>query len=265
MPSEPLLAVKGLAKTFPRSARPALSGVDLALERGRTLGVVGPSGSGKSTLARCLAMFEEPDSGEIRFNGRDLGTASRAARRRLRPEIQVVFQQPAAALNPRFTAAEVIAEPLLIQKRASPDAASRRAAQVMEDLGLPRAAASRPALSFSGGERNRLALARALVLEPRLLILDESFAGLDLSIRAQVVALLKAAQQRLGTAYILIAHDLRLVLRFADELAVMDAGAIVECGPAAEILLRPRHPRTVQMLDAAAKLSLAAGDSGTPS
>jgi ABC-type glutathione transport system ATPase component len=256
MPSDPLLVVKGLSKTFPGSARAAVSGVDLTIERSRTLALVGPSGSGKSTLARCLALFEEADSGAIVFEGRNLVTAPRRERARVRPEIQIVFQQPAAALNPRFTAGEVIAEPLLIQKRATASAARERAAEAMEAIGLPRASVSRAALSFSGGERQRLALARALVLEPKLLILDESFAGLDLPVRTQIVELLRGAQQRLGTAYILIAHDLRLVARFADELAVMDAGAIVERGPVAEVLAHPRRARTVQMVDAASKLSL---------
>jgi len=246
MPSEPLLEVRALSKTFPRAERAAIAGVDLTLERGVTLGIVGPSGSGKSTLARCIAMFEQADSGEIWFEGR----------RPLRPEIQLVVQQPAAALNPRFTAGEVIAEPLVIQKRATSHAARLRAAEVMESIGLAAAAAARPALSFSGGERQRLALARALVLEPKLLILDESFAGLDLSVRAQVARLLVEAQQRLGTAYIVIAHDIRLVAGLAGELAVMDLGAIVERGPTGEVTRHPRHARTAQMLNAAADLSL---------
>ena len=252
MPSEPLLEVRGLSKTFPRAARPAIASIDLTLEHGVTLGIVGPSGSGKSTLARCIAMFERADSGEILFEGRAP----------LRPEIQLVLQQPAAALNPRFTAAEVIGEPLLIQKRATPQAARLRAAEVMESIGLPAAAAARPALSFSGGERQRLALARALVLEPKLLILDESFAGLDLSVRTQVSRLLLEAQQRLGTAYIVIAHDVRLVAGLAGELAVMEAGAIVERGSTADVTEHPRHARTAQMLDAAATLSLHARKDG---
>lgn len=256
MPSEPVLVARGLSKRFARAARPALSSVDLSLGRGRTLGLVGPSGSGKSTLARCLAMFEQPDTGEILFEGRNLLAARSRERALLRPLIQIVFQQPAAALNPRFTAEDVIAEPLLVQKRTLPAVARRRAAEVMESIGLSRDVGSRPALSFSGGERQRLALARALVLEPKVLILDESFAGLDLPVRTQILALLKDGQQRLGTAYILIAHDLRLVSRFADELAVMDSGSIVERGPSAEVTARPSHPRTVQMLEAAAALSL---------
>ena len=256
MPSEPLLAVRALSRRFHHWAKPALASIDLSLDRGRTLAVVGPSGSGKSTLARCIAMFEEPDSGEIVFEGQDLVRASRRERTRLRPAIQLVLQQPAAAINPRFTAEEVIAEPLLIQRGAAPAACRRRAAEIMESIGLPRSAASRPALSFSGGERQRLALARALVLEPKLLILDESFSGLDLSVRAQITELLTEAQRSLGTAYILIAHDLRLVARFAHEIAVMESGAIVERGLASDLFAHPAHPRTIQILDAAARLSL---------
>jgi ABC-type glutathione transport system ATPase component len=256
MPSEPLLAIRALTKRFPHSAKPSIVCVHVSLDRGRTLAIVGPSGAGKSTLARCIAMFEEPDSGEIIFEGQDLLRASRQERTRLRPAIQLVLQQPAAALNPRFTVEEVIAEPLVIQRRATPEASRRRAAEIIESIGLPPAAASRPALSLSGGERQRLALARALVLDPKLLILDESFSGLDLSIRAQMTELLGEAQRRLGTAYILIAHDLRLVARFADEIAVIDSGAIVERGLAATVLSHPTHPRTVRMLEAAARLSL---------
>jgi len=262
MLSEPLLAVRALSKRFRHSTRPVLADINLSLERGRTLGIVGPSGSGKSTLARCLAMFEEPDSGEIFFEAQNLCRLSGGERARLRPQIQIVLQQPAAALNPRFTAEEIIAEPLLIQKRAAPSECRRRAAEVMETIGLARAAAQRPALSFSGGERQRLALARALVLEPKLLILDESFAGLDLSVRAQIAGLLAGAQQRFGTAYILIAHDLRLVARIADSLAVMEDGAIVESGPAAEVMANPKHPRTAAMLEAAAQLSLSGAPEG---
>lgn len=256
MPSDPLLAVRALSKRFPHSEAPAIANVNLTLDRGRRLGLVGPSGSGKSTLARCVAMFERPDSGEILFEGRSLAQLSSRERARLRPEIQIVFQQPAAALNPRFTAGEVIAEPLLIQKRVAPPVCRQRVGEVMEEIGLSPDAASRPVLSFSGGERQRLALARALVLEPKLLILDESFAGLDLAIRAQISTLLTAAQLRLGIAYILIAHDLRLVEQLADDLAVMEAGAIVETGPASEVMAHPHHPRTIRMLDAAARLSL---------
>ncbi|HKE28513.1 MAG TPA: ATP-binding cassette domain-containing protein [Bryobacteraceae bacterium] len=256
MPSEPLLQVKSLSKSFLPANRPAIRDIDLTLERGTTLGIVGPSGSGKSTLARCLALFEQPDAGIIRFEGKSLAHLDRSERAQLRPQIQLVLQQPAAALNPGFTAAEIIAEPLVIQKRATPREARRRAAEVMESIGLPGAAAGRPALSFSGGERQRLALARALLLEPKLLILDESLAGLDLSVRAQISRLLVEAQQQLGTAYIVIAHDVRLVASLTGELVVMEAGAIVERGATAEVMAHPRHPRTAQMLDAAAKLSL---------
>jgi ABC-type glutathione transport system ATPase component len=263
MPSEPLLTVRALSKTFRLARRPAITGIHFSLDRGRTLGLVGPSGSGKSTLAQCLAMFEEPDSGEILFEGRNLVGLNRREKARVRPAIQIVLQQPAAALNPRFTAGEIVAEPLLIGRRATPAACRSRAAEAMEMAGLPPAAAARLALSFSGGERQRLAIARALVLEPKLLILDESFSGLDLSVRAQILNLLAEAQHRFGTAYILISHDLRLVARCAGEIAVMDGGTFVEHAAAAELMAHPRHSLTIEMLHAAGKLSLAAVPDGT--
>jgi len=259
---EPLLSIRGLCKSFSRGsldqAPAALHNVTLELDRGRTLGLVGPSGSGKSTLARCVTFFETPTAGEIRFEGRDLGSLSRRERLRMRAQIQLIFQEPAASLNPRFTAAEIIAEPLVIQNRGNRAARLERVLELMETVGLPRTAAGQPALRFSGGQRQRLAIARALVLEPKLLILDESFSGLDLTLQAQISALLKDLRQRLGLTYILISHDLALVAGLADEIAVMEGGNLVEHADAAELLAHPRHPRTRALLDAALALSLPA-------
>jgi ABC-type glutathione transport system ATPase component len=174
-------------------------------------------------------------------------------------EIQLIFQQPAATLNPRFTAEEVVAEPLLIQRRGSAESQRKRAGELMELTGLPAGSGPKKALEFSGGERQRLAIARALALAPKLLILDESLSGLDVSIQAQIVNLLADLQERLGLTYILISHDLRLVAGIADEIAVMDGGAIVERGGADEALARPRHPRTRELLDAALALTPGGG------
>jgi ABC-type glutathione transport system ATPase component len=258
MSTDPLLRVRDLSKTYfrrrwlaaPRPATFALAGVSFSLDRARTLAVVGVSGSGKSTLARCLTQFETPSGGEIFFEGRPL-----SPQRRL--DIQLIFQQPAASLNPRFTAAEVVEEPLVIQHRGTPAERRERAASALELTGIARASLGKRAHEFSGGERQRLAIARALVVEPKLLILDESFNGLDASLAAQVAALLTDLQQRLGIAYILISHDLMLVAGLAHEIAVMEHGAIVEHGIAATLMSQPRHPHTQQLL--AATLALEGG------
>src|SRR4051794_27450560 len=199
MPSDPLLRIDGLTKFF--GARAALRNVSLSVDRGAVLGVVGMSGSGKSTLARCIARMERPDSGEIRIEGRADYTVS---------DVQLIFQEAAATLNPRFTAAEILEEPLLIQKRGSAASRAGKARQWLQLVGLPKTAADKRALAFSGGERQRLAIARALILEPKLLILDESFSGLDLLLQAQLGELLRELRQRLGLTCILISHDLRL-------------------------------------------------------
>jgi len=246
MASDSFLSVRGLSKSF--AGRPAIRNVTFTLERGHTLGLVGPSGSGKSTLARCLAFFETPTSGEIWLDG-----LQRVA---MRADIQLIFQEPASSLNPRFTAAQIVTEPLLIRGIGTARTRRQRASELMETVGLPGQALDKPALEFSGGERQRLAIARSLALEPKLLILDESFAGLDLSVQAQVSALLLDLQERRGLTYILIAHDLALVWRLAGEIAVMDQGSIVEHAAVADLLARPQHPRTKELLDAARALSL---------
>jgi len=235
---------------------PALCEVSFRLARGGLLGLVGASGSGKTTLARCLSLAEPPDSGRVLLGGRDLWAAGRRERTLLRWRIQLIPQQPAASLNPRFTAAEVVTEPLAIQKRGTPADRRRIAARWMETLGLPPDALGRRALEFSGGERQRLAIARALVLEPDLLILDESFAGLDLSVQGQIARLLRELCDQRRLAAIVITHDLALAASLAGEIAVMDAGSLVESGPPAQIIAHPCHQRTRELLDAAIALSL---------
>ncbi|MGA3095974.1 MAG: dipeptide/oligopeptide/nickel ABC transporter ATP-binding protein [Bryobacteraceae bacterium] len=250
MPADALLRVRGLGRSYPRGGGAfwAVRDVWFELARGRILGVVGASGSGKSTLARCLAMVEPATRGELFLEGRLLSSGRRGA-------IQLIFQQPAATLNPRFTAEEIVSEPLRIQNRGTRAERRRMAFELMELVGLPPGAAHRKALESSGGERQRLAIARGLALSPSLLILDESLSGLDLSIQAQILNLLVDLQERRGLTSILISHDLGVVAQIADEIAVMDAGTIVEHGAAVELLARPRHARTRELLDAAALLA----------
>jgi len=231
-----VLTVRHLSKTYP-PATDALRDVSFTLEARRTLAIIGASGSGKSTLARCLAGFEQPTSGEIELNG----------------PIQLIFQQPAASLNPRFTAAEIVEEPLLIQRR--PD---RRACAIaaVEQVGLRAADLEKPSRHFSGGEKQRLAIARALVVEPKLIILDESLTGLDPGLQSQIVGLLRVLQSRLGLTYILISHDLALAAGFASEIGVMHEGRMVEHAAASEILARPQHSVTCDLIAAAKALAV---------
>jgi ABC-type dipeptide/oligopeptide/nickel transport system ATPase subunit len=246
MAAEPLLRIERLSKTF--GGRAALRNVTLSLDGGRALGLVGVSGSGKSTLVRCLAGFETPDSGSILIDGRpQCGW---------RAGVQLVFQEAALSLNPRFTAEEIVAEPLLLEGVGT--AASRRqsAAEWMETVGLPAAAGRKPAMAFSGGERQRLAIARALAAQPRLLILDESFSGLDLMLQSQLTKLLLDLRSRLHLTCILVSHDIALACRIADEIGVMDQGELVEQAPTAELLDRPRHPRSRELVEASLLLSL---------
>jgi ABC-type dipeptide/oligopeptide/nickel transport system ATPase subunit len=227
--SEPLLRVEALSKRFGRTV--ALDAVNLALEGGGALGLVGGSGSGKSTLARSIARFERPDSGSIRLGGRADYP---------RHEVQLIFQEAAASLNPRFTARGILEEPLRILGRRGD------VRRWLEAVGLPPDCGGKPALAFSGGERQRLAIARALIAEPRLLILDESFSGLDLLLQAQLTALLSDLRRRFGLTLILISHDLALAARVADRVVVMASGAIV---PEAD-------PRALRLFEASRALSL---------
>ena len=233
--SEPLLRIEGLNKTYSqghwwkkRFDSKALVGIDLTLEAGKTLALVGKSGSGKTTLAMCVAMLEKPDSGKIWFEGRNVFSLSKSERAELRPRIQLVFQDSAAALPARFTAAEIIQEPLIIQHLYSAKQRTELVIELLEKVGLSPGDAKRLPHQFSGGQRQRLAIARSLALKPSLLILDEPFTGLDLSIRGQIVNLLLALQADLGLTFLFISHDLDLVRYFADSVAVMALGQIVE-------------------------------------
>jgi peptide/nickel transport system ATP-binding protein len=252
---EPVLVVTDLVKHFHvrgasfRSVATvqAVSGVSLELRAGRCLALVGESGCGKSTLARLLLRLEEPTAGSIRLNGRELVGLSEDALRPIRPQIQMVFQDPYSSLNPRLSVAEIVGEPLLVHKIAD---RAERVRGLLQSVGLDPASAVRFPSEFSGGQRQRIGIARALALEPDTIILDEPVSALDVSIRASVLNLLRDLQRHRHMAYLFIAHDLAVVRQVADEVAVMYLGLIVERGPADAIYARPAHPYTRALMSA---------------
>ena len=244
--SGPLLEVQGLAKHYPlkggRVLR-AVDGVDLSLAPGESLGLVGESGCGKSTVARLVLRLIPPTEGSIRFEGREITSLSDAALRPLRRHMQIIFQNPHAALNPRRTVFASIAEPLIVQGMAGADAQARVAA-LLRQVGLPEGFLWRYPHELSGGQKQRVCIARALALAPRLLVLDEPTSALDVSVQAQILEFLQELRARLGLAYLFISHNLAVVRQVSDRVAVMYLGRIVEEGPAARIFATPRHPYT---------------------
>jgi ABC-type glutathione transport system ATPase component len=255
--AEPLLQVRGLCKTYSdrrwwqaQFLLTALDNVYLAIQTGRTLALVGESGSGKTTLAMCLVGLEQADSGEIWFEGRNLLAQSGRNRAAVGREIQLVFQDSTGALSPRMSAAQIIEEPLLIHRQGKRKERSELVLEMMAKVGLSPKWKDRWANQFSGGQRQRLAIARALVLKPKLLILDEALAGLDLSIQGQIVNLLLDLQESEALSYLFISHNLELAGQVADEIAVMYQGQVVECASPTQIFLHPRHPHTQTLLAA---------------
>jgi len=236
----------------------ALAGVSFGVEAGRTLAVVGESGCGKSTLARVLTMVEAPTSGRLLVDGRDVAAANADERRALRRAVQIVFQNPYGSLNPRQTVGAALMEPLLVNGES--DAAKREhaAREMLRRVGLRQEHFGRWPHMFSGGQRQRIAIARALMLQPRVLVLDEPVSALDVSIRAQVLNLLAELQQALGVAYVFISHDLSVVRHMADEVMVMYLGRAVEQGPRDALFGDPRHPYTQALLSATPTVDAAA-------
>jgi ABC-type glutathione transport system ATPase component len=226
----------------------AFEDVNLQLFRGKTLALVGESGAGKSTLARCIALLERPSAGKVTLDGTDLLALDKRQLFPIRRRIQLIFQDPASALNPQLSALEIIAEPLAVQKVGTQPERHARALQLMEQVGLETAAAQKKPFEFSGGQRQRLAIARALALEPDVLILDESLSALDALNRDLIVQLLVDLQAARSLAYVYVSHDLRLVSQFADEVAVMHEGKIVEQQKTREIFAHPAHFHTRELL-----------------
>jgi dipeptide transport system ATP-binding protein len=228
----------------------ALAGVSFSLEAGRTLAVVGESGSGKSTLARLLTMIENPTAGSLLIDGEDVAHASAATRQRFRREIQIVFQNPYGSLNPRQTIGKALEEPLLVNTSLSPAERKTEALSVMAKVGLRPEYYHRYPHMFSGGQRQRIAIARALMLKPKILVLDEPVSALDVSIRAQALNLLASLQEEFSLAYVFVSHDLSVVRHIADEVMVIYLGNAVEIGERAAIFDHPQHPYTQALLSA---------------
>jgi peptide/nickel transport system ATP-binding protein len=257
--SAPLLALEDVTKHFvvrrsmlgtPTAVVRAVDGVSFTIDAGETLALVGESGCGKSTTGRLALRLIEPSSGAVRFNGQDLAALSSAALRRARAAAQLIFQDPYSSLNPRMTAGEALAEPLLLHTDLSSASRRERVAGLLGVVGLRREYAERYPHEFSGGQRQRLAIARALAVEPKLIVCDEPVSALDVSIRSQILNLLMDLQQRLGLAYLFISHDLAVVKHIATRVAVMYLGRIVESATRDAIFAEPRHPYTQALLSA---------------
>lgn len=255
-----LVEVRGLKVHFPiRSglvfervvgAVRAVDGVDLDIDRGTTMGLVGESGCGKSTVGRALLRLEEPTAGSVVFDGEDVLAQHGEDLRRLRRRMQMVFQDPLSSLDPRQSIGSILAEPLRTHDVAKGAELDRRVRELLDVVGLPAAAVSRFPHEFSGGQRQRVGIARAIALSPDLIIADEPVSALDVSIQAQVVNLLEELQQRLGLTYLVIAHDLAVVRHISETIAVMYLGVIVEIAPSDRLYDEPLHPYTIALLSA---------------
>jgi peptide/nickel transport system ATP-binding protein len=254
-----LLEVEGLVKHFvaarsvfgrPTAFVKAVDGVSFAVEAGKTLALVGESGCGKSTVSRLVLRLIEPDAGKVRFEGRDLGALDDNALRAFRRDAQIIFQDPYASLNPRMTVSQILTEPLALHDLVPSAHRRERVEELLRLVGLEPRFARRYPHEFSGGQRQRIAIARALAVEPKLVICDEPVSALDVSIRSQILNLLRDLQDRLGLAYIFVSHDLAVVKHIADRVAVMNLGVIVETAEAQALFAAPRHPYSRALLSA---------------
>ncbi|QFY09871.1 dipeptide ABC transporter ATP-binding protein [Nonomuraea phyllanthi] len=244
-----VLTITGLRKRYGRGPH-VLDDIDLTLHAGETVGIVGESGAGKSTLARTLIRLENASGGTIDLNGADFGAARSKRLRELRRDIQMVFQDPFSSLDPHMQVVDIVAQPLIVHGLCDRPAARARATEMLASMGLDEQFLDRLPRNLSGGQRQRVAIARALILRPAVAVLDEPISALDVSVRAQVLDLLREEQLSLGTAYLFIVHDLAVARYFCDRIAVLYEGKIVEFGSPAELFERPRHPYTRRLLDA---------------
>jgi peptide/nickel transport system ATP-binding protein len=257
--AEPLLRVSGLVKDYPvtggvlgrrSGAVSAVAGVSFEVQAGQTFGLVGESGSGKTSIARLLVGLERPDAGAIVFGGADLAAMSARQMRQSRSGIQLMFQDSFASLDPRMRVRSILSEPLAIQKTVRRRGHRRQVLRILDEVGLPAEAASRYAREFSGGQRQRLALARALILRPALIVADEPVSALDVSVQAQILNLMRKLQRQYGLSYLFISHDLSVIRYMADTIGVMYFGKLVETGPTEEVCAAPAHPYTAGLIAA---------------
>jgi ABC-type glutathione transport system ATPase component len=261
--NQPLLLLENLEKRYVRGNMfgstkevVALDGVSLAVFPQTTVAIVGESGSGKSTLALCVACLERPTSGKIWFDSREITSLDEGQLRAIRPQIQLVFQDPTNSLNPRWTAQEIVSEPLLIRQELDKSERYERARALLERVGISAAKTTQRPYEFSGGQRQRLAIARALALQPKALILDESLSALDCSVQAQIINLLLDLQSSLGLSYLFITHDLAVAAHLADDIVVIDRGRIVETGKTETVMNSPKHAVTQRLIAADAECQI---------
>lgn len=263
----PLVEVRDLVKVFPQGESVfgggakgevrAVDGVSLDIAAGETLGLVGESGSGKSTLGRLVLRLIEPTSGSVRFDGSDVLAAGGAALRRVRRDMQIVFQDPFGSLDPRMNVADIVSEPLAIHDGVSQVARRQRAAELIRAVGMDESALARYPHEFSGGQRQRIGIARALALRPRFIVADEPVSALDVSVGAQIVNLLAQLQREFQLTYLFISHSMPVVRYLANRIAVMYRGKIVEIGDSGQITTQPAHPYTRSLLEATPELKQA--------
>lgn len=260
----PLLELRDVSRSYhlkrplpigPRRIVSALDHVSLTVDRGETLGVIGESGCGKSTLARIVSGLEDPSEGQVLFAGEDVTTMSKAARKEMRKNIQLIFQDPASSLDPRKTIEKIVGEPFEIHRNLlPPEKRKAKVAELLELVGLNPEHKDRLPHQFSGGQQQRIAIARGIALEPQLLVCDEAVSALDVSVRAQIVNLLDDLQQEFGMSYLFIAHDLQIVEHVSDRILTMYLGRAVETGPTHSVYTNTSHPYTGALLSAAPEL-----------